>query len=60
MITHEQIRERLIESIRQSGMTQTEIAEKLNVGKIRADAGNMGSERLFHGWIRGFTKQPLD
>jgi len=31
MITHEQIRERLIESIRQSGMTQTEIAKKLNV-----------------------------
>ena len=33
MITLEQIRERLIESIRQSGMTQTEIAKKLNVSK---------------------------
>ena len=33
MITHEQIRKRLIESIRQSGMTQTEIAEKLNVSQ---------------------------
>ena len=33
MITHEQIRERLIESIRQSGMTQTEIAKKLNVSQ---------------------------
>lgn len=33
MITLEKIRERLIESIRQSGMTQTEIAEKLNVSQ---------------------------
>ncbi len=33
MITLEQIRKRLIESIRQSGMTQTEIAEKLNVSQ---------------------------
>ena len=33
MITLEQIRERLIESVRQSGMTQTEIAEKLNVSQ---------------------------
>lgn len=33
MITHEQIRKRLIESIRQSGMTQTEIAKKLNVSQ---------------------------
>lgn len=33
MITLEQIRERLIESIRQSGMTQTEIAKKLNVSQ---------------------------
>ncbi len=33
MITHEQIRERLIESIRQSGMTQTEIVKKLNVSQ---------------------------
>ena len=33
MITHEQIRERLIESIRQSGMTQTEIAKKLIVSQ---------------------------
>ncbi len=33
MITHEQIRERLIESIRQFGMTQKEIAKKLNVSQ---------------------------
>ena len=33
LIQLEKIRERLIESIRQSGMTQTEIAEKLNVSQ---------------------------
>ena len=33
MITHEQIRERLIESIRQSGMTQTEIARVLRISQ---------------------------
>ena len=31
MITTEQIQKRLAESIRQSGMTQTAIAEKLNI-----------------------------
>lgn len=33
MITLEQIRTRLIEAIRQSGLTQTEIAKRLNISQ---------------------------
>lgn len=31
MITLEQIRQRLVDAIKQSGMTQTELANKLNI-----------------------------
>ena len=35
MITVEQIRERIIEAIKNSGMTQNEIARKLNISHVQ-------------------------
>ena len=49
MITLDEIRKRIVETIKQSGLTQTEIAKKLNIG-----------QQVISEYVRGKSLPALD